>query len=241
MPGGGDELVRLASVFGPSSASTILLVGAREGSPARRLATEFGTWVAGVESDPYLVSLAARQAGRGANPADKRASVTHWNPAEPVFRKAFHHHALALEPLGQAEPAPFASALAASLKPYGHFVLLDVVADGQLGDAEMIARWMSVENRRQPPPSETQVTRGLSRAGFDVRVAEDISARHQKLCMLGWRGLVLRMERGRPPPNLAAAMVREAERWLWRMRLMRDGRLRMVRWHAISTQRQPTS
>jgi hypothetical protein len=240
MPGGGDELVRLASVFGPTSASTILLVGAREGSPARRLATEFGTWVAGVESDPYLLDLAARRAGRGGTAA-KRASVVPWNPVSPAFRQAFHHHAVVPEALGQAEPAPLATSLAASLKPHGHVVLLDVVADDPIADSALLARWMQVENRRLPPPTEALVTRSLSRAGFDVRVAEDVSARHQKLCMLGWRGLVARIERGRPPPSLAAALVGEAERWLWRMRLMRDGHLRMVRWHAISTLRQPPS
>ena len=34
-------------------------------------------------------------------------------------------------------------------------------------------------------------------------------------------------------------MVAEAELWLLRRRLIRDGRLRMMRWHAISTLRQP--
>jgi hypothetical protein len=36
----------------------------------------------------------------------------------------------------------------------------------------------------------------------------------------------------RPSPAAAADLVAEAEAWLLRLRLLRDGRLRLLRWHA---------
>jgi hypothetical protein len=41
------------------------------------------------------------------------------------------------------------------------------------------------------------------------------------------------MEDTRPTLHELALIVREAELWLARYRLMRAGRLRLVRWHAI--------
>jgi hypothetical protein len=232
MPGGGDELVRLAAVLGPSSATTILLVEAGEGAPARRLATEFGAWVAGVEADPALVAMAQKRAER-AGAAIKRASVDAWDPEKPEFRAGFHHHAIALEPLALAEPAPFASALSKAMKPYGHLVMLELLTGELPIEGASLAQWMAAEGRRQAPQTEQHVARCLGRAGFDVRVADDVSDRHRRQCLLGWRGALRLMADRKPSSALAGAFVAEAERWLRRVRLIEEGRLRMVRWHAI--------
>jgi hypothetical protein len=50
--------------------------------------------------------------------------------------------------------------------------------------------------------------------------------------MLGWRVLMRDLDR-KPSAMEAAQLVAEAELWLLRRRLIRDGRLRMMRWHAI--------
>ena len=50
----------------------------------------------------------------------------------------------------------------------------------------------------------------------------------------GWRGAVQAMAKARPAPRQVAIVVREAELWLTRCRLMRSGQLRLVRWHAIA-------
>jgi len=75
----------------------------------------------------------------------------------------------------------------------------------------------------------------LGRLGFEVRVVEDMSARHMKLAVLGWKRLVRSLAADRPGPARAAAVVAEAELWMRRIRLMHEGRIRMLRWHAILT------
>jgi len=47
--------------------------------------------------------------------------------------------------------------------------------------------------------------------------------------------LIVRYAVSRPTLRQAALVVREAELWLARFRLMRRGTLRLVRWHAIAT------
>jgi hypothetical protein len=50
----------------------------------------------------------------------------------------------------------------------------------------------------------------------------------------GWRTLVRDLAIHRPDPAAAAYLVAEAELWLLRARLIRQGRLRLMRWQAIS-------
>ena len=52
--------------------------------------------------------------------------------------------------------------------------------------------------------------------------------------LLGWRAIVQTMQQARPGVRQVSLIVREAELWLARIRLMRARRLRLVRWHAIS-------
>jgi hypothetical protein len=52
--------------------------------------------------------------------------------------------------------------------------------------------------------------------------------------MEAWAALLeaLRAEPTRPTPIAARAMVEEAEAWLLRLRLLEQGRIRLLRWHA---------
>ena len=73
----------------------------------------------------------------------------------------------------------------------------------------------------------------LGRLGFDVRIVEDISHRHLQDVLAGWLTAIRVMQQRRPTLRQLALVVREAELWLARCRLLQDGRLRLVRWHAI--------
>ena len=92
---------------------------------------------------------------------------------------------------------------------------------------------MRLEGRTHPPPTEMAVTRMLGRLGFDVRVTEDISARHAAQALHGWRCAVAALQDDPPDARRAAPLVAEAELWLLRLRLIRDGKLRLMRWIAL--------
>jgi hypothetical protein len=90
-----------------------------------------------------------------------------------------------------------------------------------------------LEYRSGKVPSEPAITRVLSRLAFDVRIAEDITRRHLMHATDGWGDAVQAMAASRPSIRQIAWILREAELWLARSRLMRAGKLRLVRWHAI--------
>jgi hypothetical protein len=141
-----------------------------------------------------------------------------------------------LEPLHGAQPEPILDGIAQALRPGGQLMMTELTADAPMNPNDpTVARWAALERRDLAGlVSAVSVTRMLGRVGLDVRVAEDISARHLEQAVLGWRVLLRDLNGAKPPRQEAAQMVAEAELWLLRRRLMRDGRLRLMRWHAIS-------
>ena len=233
-PGGGAEILRLAAPLGLSAASTLLLLGAGAGGPAQIIATDLGTWVAAFESEPDLAEIAARRIQRAGAALAKRATVAQWNRDAPHFRPRMAHHALALDAIRSADPAPILAAVAIALKPHGQIVVVETVAPTPLDpDDPAIATWCALEGRATALPDPDTITRALTRLAFDVRVVEDISARQMRLAVMGWRHFVRILARERPSPERAAAVVAQAELWTRRIRLMHAGRIRMMRWHAI--------
>lgn len=230
LPGGPEETLRLARSLGLREDATLLLLGAGLGGPARAIAESLGCWVAGFEQDPDLAAIAGLRALR-AGPAGRRATISPWNPAAPVLRTAYHHHAVLLEPLRGAQPEPVLSAVTRALKPHAQLALVELVAESTPDPTR--EAWARLEWRAAELPKQETITRMLGRLGYEVRVAEDISERHVRLALAGWTALVESMEARRPEPRLLAAIVTEAERWLLRLRLLRGGQLRLLRWHAL--------
>ncbi|WP_198373450.1 hypothetical protein, partial [Roseomonas rosulenta] len=166
-------------------------------------------------------------------PRRGRVTAEPLDAAAPAFRARFHHHALLLEPLrAGVSPDALLAAAATGLKPGGQVVLLDLVSRGlSAGAAE--SRWLAAEGRSEPP-AEATLPAALQRAGFEIHVVEDAGRRHRDAVLAGWQALMLalRDQAARPPAPEAADLVLEAEAWLLRLRLMQEGRLRLLRWHA---------
>jgi cyclopropane fatty-acyl-phospholipid synthase-like methyltransferase len=231
-PGGHDEALRLATPLGLTAASSLLFVGAGTGGAPRSITTELGVWVTGYECNVHLVEVANERNARSG--LGRRAQVELWDPIAPKFPPHYFHHAIAVEPLHGAPMEPVLAAMAAAMKPSGQLVLVEAVADRPLDPSDAaVAHWAELERRPADVPTELGVSKELAGLGFDVRIAEDISRRHVHQALDGWSSAVRSIEGARPTMHHLALIVREAELWLARLRLMREGRLRLVRWHAI--------
>jgi hypothetical protein len=225
LPGGADEVLRLAALLPLSPQATLLLAGAG--------ARAAGSVVAGARGC-FVSAFEPGAAAPARPPARSRVTAEAFDAAAPAFRARYHHHALLLEPLrGGGSPDALLQAAAAGLKPGGQVVVLELVARGlSAGAAE--ARWLAAEGRDAAPPAEAALPAALQRAGFAVHVVEDAGRRQREAVMAAWRALMLalRDQAERPPPAAAAELVAEAEAWLLRLRLLQEGRLRLLRWHA---------
>ena len=232
-PGGEIDSLRLTRPLGISAGSSLLIVGVGSGGPAITAVRNLGAWVTAADNDPALLDAAQVEVNRAQ--LGKKISIKPWDPEQPAFAVKGHHHCLALEPFHNAKPEPILDALAQALKPGGQIVITALAAPEPLSRAEhTVRRWADLE-RRDPANllAPVAVTRMLGRIGLDVRVAEDRSQTHLEHALLGWR-VMLRDLDHKPSRTEAVPMVAEAEMWLLRRRLIRAGRLRMMRWHAIS-------
>jgi hypothetical protein len=160
--------------------------------------------------------------------------VESWNPEAAEFRHHYYPYALAIEPLRGGSPEPVLGAMALAIKKGGQLMLLELVADKPLDPADpTAAAWGRLEPRPLSLPSEATITRLLRRIGFEVRVVEDLSRRHMQLAVLGWKAALKQMREHKPQPGEAVYLVAAAEHWLARVKLMREQKIRLLRWHAI--------
>jgi cyclopropane fatty-acyl-phospholipid synthase-like methyltransferase len=232
-PEGEAEILRLARPFGLSAVSSLLLLGAGGGGPVCSLSRGFGTRITGYERDPDLAVVATERVIR-ANMA-RRARIESWDPSQPDFAPTIYHHCLALQPLSGARSEPLFAALAAALKPGGQLMLVELVSDAALDPKDpAVAEWALMERR---PASglapEVSITRALGRLGFDIRGVQDMSTQHVQQALFGWRRRIRDLETVLPRAREARCLVREAELWLLRTRLFREGKLRLMHWHAV--------
>jgi len=228
IPGGAVEVLRLASLLPLVPEATLLLAGGGARAAGAAVSGARGCFVAAFEAGaPAAGAGPPRLPGRKVTAAPFEAGA-------PAFRRGYHHHALFLEPFREGgTPDGLLRATARALRPGGQVVLLDLVArDAPAGAGE--ARWLAAEGRAAAPPAEDAVPAALERAGFVVNVVEDAGQRHSRAVVEGWRVLLaaLRRQPERPTAQAAGALVAEAEAWLLRLRLLQEGRLRLLRWHA---------
>jgi 2-polyprenyl-3-methyl-5-hydroxy-6-metoxy-1,4-benzoquinol methylase len=231
-PGGEEEALRLAKPLGLSSSHSLLHLGAGLGGGTRAIARASGAYVSGYELDPALArtaTTAAQKAGMG-----KRAAVEVLDPGQPAIRQGYFHHALAQEVLW---PLPDKQAVMASMvqavKPGGQVMLTDLVRTEDDPDDGAWSAWAVLERTSPHLGTEKQIGRSMLALGLDIRIVEDVTQRHITQALAGWMNRVTILRRARPAPRQAALLVREAELWLRRCRLMQEGRMRMLRWHAI--------
>jgi cyclopropane fatty-acyl-phospholipid synthase-like methyltransferase len=232
LPGGEEEVLRLARPLGLSAAANLLVLGCGPGGAVCSIAARLGVWVNGFETDPELAEAGAVQSAHSG--LGKRAEVQQWHPERPEFQPRYYHHALGLEPMRAARPETVLASVMLALRPAGQLALVEVVSAEKPGRAEGgLARWMELEGRLAPPVDEAAITRALGRLGFEIRAAEDVSERHTAQVVQAWQEIVRALQYHRPGAGAAALLVREGELWLLRARLLRAGRLRLVRWHAV--------
>lgn len=234
IPGGAAEVLRLAAFLPLVPETTLLLAGGGARAAGGVVSGARGCFVAAFEA-----GLPEPPPGAPARSPGRKVEAERFDAAAPVFRRNYHHHALLLEPFRTGgTPDVLLRAAAQALRQGGQVVLLDVAAcDAAPGGPD--ARWITAEGRPVPPPAEAAISGALEAAGFVINVVEDAAPRHRRAVIESWQALILALQgqAERPSPQAAATLVAEAEAWLLRLRLLAEGRLRLLRWHASMVRR----
>ncbi|WP_297857826.1 bifunctional 2-polyprenyl-6-hydroxyphenol methylase/3-demethylubiquinol 3-O-methyltransferase UbiG [Elioraea sp.] len=232
-PGGAEETLTLAKPLGLNQTHSVINLGAGLGGATRALAAASGAWVTGYETDPDLAEAA--QALSEKHKVEKKAEIRPLDPANPQIRKGYYHHALALEALWRIADKPaMIAALVGAVKPHGQVVLTDLALGPPSPAAERaFAAWAKLEGVTPCLAGEKAMTALLAKEGLDIRICEDITSRQIAQTVGAWASFVEELKRDRPARPFALRVVEEAERCMRRIDLLRSGRLRLLRWHAI--------
>jgi hypothetical protein len=233
-PGGAEEALRLSKPLGLQSSHSLLNLGAGLGGAARAITSASGAWVSAYEQNADL-ARAGETLSKKAK-LEKKAEIKPLDPASPRLRANYYHHALVQEALWTIEDKEkMVASLAAAVKPAGQVVITDLTTGPTpiLPDDETARAWMRFDRSPVHLISAEDETRLFARHGLDIRIAEEISARHVQQAVAGWRGMIDVLADQKPTRAQALTIIQEAELWLRRLALIRSGRLKLLRWHAI--------
>jgi len=234
-PGGPEYIVGLSKLLALSPEMSMIQLGAGLGGPARTLVDRFGVWVTGYEESEQLVE-AGNELSKIAG-LSKKAILTHYNTEEhEEFDRQFDR-VLSKEALFTVQnKAGLIRSIEDKLKPGGLVLITDyVVADESVYAKDTYKQWRVGETADPCPNTADEIKAMLKDVKLQVRVSEDISDDYIKLINKAWAGAdkvaakLVKQENG---AALIQTLMREAEFWARRKKLLESGDLRLWRFVA---------
>lgn len=233
-PGGPEHIVAMSKLLALSPEMSLLEIGSHLGGPARTLADKFGTWVTGYEDSPRLVEL-ANQKSTMAGMA-KKADIKSYDPQKVETFDRHFDRAFAKEAFFTIEnKGRLINLVEEHLKPSGLFLITDFV----LGADTVVAKdsykeWRAGEAEKRKPYMVTapEMVDHLKKARFNIRVNEDVSSTYIDLINKAWAGadkVAAKLMKQDDGEALIRMLLREAEYWSRRARLLESGDLRVWR------------
>lgn len=231
-PGGPEYIVALSKLLALSPEMSMLQIGAGLGGPARVLADRFGVWITGYDASANLVEKGnklSKMAG-----LEKKAALEYYNPEEvESFGRKFDR-ALSKEALFTIQDKNNIIAnIEDKLKPGGLFLMTEYVlgSDAVIGK-DRYKEWV-VGERHHPYPILAEELVGLVKGNrMQVRVSEDISMQYIEMINKAWSGadeVAAKLAKQDDGTQKIQVLMREAEFWTRRKKLLESGDLKLWR------------
>jgi cyclopropane fatty-acyl-phospholipid synthase-like methyltransferase len=231
-PGGPEYIVALSKLLALSPEMSMLQIGASLGGPARVLAEEFGVWMTGYEESPVLVEKAqelSKMAG-----LERKAVIAEYNPEEiEEFERKFDR-ALAKEALFTIEnKEKMVAAIEEKLKPGGLILITDyVISEESVVVKDSYKEWKIGERTTPYPILADDIKAILKKNNLQVRVSEDISQQYIDMINQAWAGadqVAAKLAKQDDGTKLIQTLMREAEFWARRKKMLESGDLQLLR------------
>ncbi|NVJ98855.1 MAG: methyltransferase domain-containing protein [Alphaproteobacteria bacterium] len=231
-PGGPEYIVSLSKLLALSPEMSMLQIGAGLGGPSRVLVDRFGVWITGFEESEMLVDKGRKLAKMAG--LEKKAQLEQYSPEgfEGFDRK--YDRALAKEALFTIEDkANMISKIEEKLKPGGLFLMTEYVigSDAVLGK-DKYKEWVVGERRHPYPVLSDELVDLLKKNHLQVRVSEDISLQYVEMINQAWAGadeVAAKLAKREDGTMMIQTLMREAEFWTRRKKLLESGDLKLWR------------
>lgn len=225
-PGGPEYVIAMSKLLTLTPEMSMMHLGAGLGGPARTLAEHFGVWVTGYETSESLVAAGSELSAIAG--LAKKASLTYLDldeprPFERKYDRALVDDFLSLIP----DKQDLLVRIEESLKPDGLCLITDYfLASDRTLEHPDYRDWMLKEPRKPCLVHVDELVEILQRAGYNVRVNDDLSADYVTLIDQTWAGadqIVAQLYAQPGQAQLVNVVCKEAELWARRARLLRGG------------------
>ncbi|WP_417319914.1 methyltransferase domain-containing protein [Emcibacter sp.] len=235
-PGGPDHIKTMSKLLAMTPEMSAAVVGAGLGGPCRVMAEEFGVWITGYEESPELAKKGmsiSTMAGLG-----KKAEISSYDPnSEEPFNRRFDR-AFSKEALYTVkEKGNLLTKMFEKLKDDALFLISDYTLSGpEVLEDDNVQKWLKQEINRPYPVTAEMMTAMLEKAGFMLRVNEDISDLYIDLIAKSWSNAdkiaaTLATDNGENCPEIGVLM-KEASFWSLRAKLLKEKKIHVWRFLA---------
>jgi len=229
-PGVSEYIMETVQLLGLTEANSLLYLGAGMGGPARKLNSDTGVWVTGLEADPELAEIGAEKSRMSG--LTKKAPVNLLDPENPKIKANSLNAAVGLECFFMlANKEGLFEAIAAGLRAYGTLMFTDFVVTQEGKPADEVLRWMALESGKPNLWTPEQVAGFLGGHNMEVQIAEDITDYYRMLVIRGWANYIAAQTKATLTAN-AAAIIKECEYWLYKIAALDTGTVRLYRFRA---------
>ncbi|MDA5192969.1 SAM-dependent methyltransferase [Govanella unica] len=231
-PGGPEHVIALSKLLAMSPEMSALVIGAGLGGPSRVLAQEFGVWITGVEESSQLAEAGMELSHRAG--LAKKAEICHYEPKNPEFDRNFDR-AFAKEALFTVEDkGELLLAIQKKLKADSLFLMTDYyISSPAVMSTPAFLEWREKEPQRPYPVTGEDMLELIKRAGFTVRVNEDVSEQYNSMIARAWseadKAIAKLLSQGEEGRALVDVLMREAELWSRRSKLLESNVLQVHR------------
>ncbi|GHF13165.1 hypothetical protein GCM10017044_03930 [Kordiimonas sediminis] len=234
-PGGPEYIVALSKLLALSPEMSMLEIGAGLGGRARVLADKFGVWMTGFEENDMMVAK-GRELSKMAG-MEKKAEIVKYDPSvHEGFLRNFDR-ALAKESLYTIQDkSKIIGQVEEKLKPGGLFLITDYVLSSEaVVGKESYGEWKVGERYNPYPILTSDYEEILKSKRLQVRVSEDISDQYITMINQAWAGadkVAAKLAKEEDGARLIQVLMKEAEYWTRRKKMLESGDLRLWRFVA---------
>jgi SAM-dependent methyltransferase len=230
-PGSARFIVSITSPMQLDPSKTMLDLQAGPGGSSIAVTEAYRTWVAGFERDAEVVE-AWKEMETAEPEKSKYYQINHYNPVAFDYQKRVDGILVRELLYTVADKNRMLQKMANWLKPKGHLVITEFVAEKSVADGLPVAQWAGMEKDGVNLVSPEEMATVLLNQGFDLRVSEDITDTYQRDVRQGLIRLARGLE-GKRLSSLTKAYVGEfAEFWARRATVLGSG-VKFLRYYAI--------
>jgi len=236
-PGGKEHIQKMCKLLAMDSKMSAIVIGAGFGGPSRVLAEEFGVWITGYELSEELAEKGMQMstdAGLGSKAIIQHLDPEQEKPFERSYERAYSKEALYQFP----DKEKILKDTYDTLKPTGLFLITDyTLSSADALENHDVQTWLKQE-AIQPYPVTTEIMQdAIEKAGFTLRVNEDISKEYVGLIEGSWSKAAAIAEqlaaKGAEGTKAIQSLMTEAEFWTLRAKLLKEGHIHVWRFLAF--------